>query len=185
MRAFVAIDLPADTRSFLAAHSERLKSLGMKLTWVQPEQMHITVKFFGELNEDDAPSLTEALKTIAATAPAFSLGVGGIGTFPPAGRVNVVWIGVQASMELSGLHQQCDDVLSRFGSPPEDRPFAPHLTLGRNKDHSASRGIRSVLADYEIGEPCVARVAGMTLYESILDRTGPTHRVISKHPFAG
>lgn len=157
----------------------------MKLAWVPPEQMHITLKFFGELSDENATHVSQSLAAIAAAVPAFALTIGGIGTFPAAGRVNVVWIGVQASSELSGLHGQCDELLSKFGSPPEDRPFAPHLSLGRNKDHSASRNIRTVLADYVAGEPCVGRVEGMTLYESILERTGPTHRVISRHTFAG
>ena len=184
MRAFIAIDLDAGTKGRLSAVQAQLIERGMRLQWVNPDQMHLTLKFFGDMADTAPDAIRPLLDKIAASTTPFELTLGGLGIFPPAGRVNVVWVAVSTPPGLLSLHEACEEALAPLRFPPDDRPFAPHLTLGRNKDHSASKGIRAILAGDGPREPVTARIDHITFYESNLDQKGPSYRVISRHNFS-
>ncbi|MEK6642578.1 MAG: RNA 2',3'-cyclic phosphodiesterase [Planctomycetota bacterium] len=184
MRAFIAIDLDAVTKSRLSAVQAQLVERGMRIKWVHPDQMHLTLKFFGDMADSACDAIRPLLDKITASTTPFELTLGGLGIFPPAGRVNVVWVAVSTPPGLLSLHEACEEALAPLRFPPDDRAFAPHLTLGRNKDHSASKGIRAILAaggPIEIGS---TKVGCITFYESVLEQTGPSYRVISRHNLA-
>ncbi len=101
-----------------------------RIRWTRPENLHLTVEFFGATAEETIPTLANALAAAAGASPAFALRLAGLGTFGGARHPRVLWIGVD-SPGLAALHARAADALRAAGRSPEARAFAPHLTLGR------------------------------------------------------
>jgi RNA 2',3'-cyclic 3'-phosphodiesterase len=186
MRTFIAIDLDHKIRERIASLQDRLKPRCPKLSWVKPETMHLTIKFLGEIEESQVEPIKTALASVAAQGRAFDITFGGLGVFPPHGRVNVLWLGMEDSGGgLKACWKACEDALATIGVPRDDRPFAAHLTLARNKNPRLSQEVRHLLHDPPPFEPQTQRVTGLTFYHSTLTSAGPIHEVLSTHEFSG
>jgi len=131
IRTFIAIDISDEVRSNLKKLSADLKSRVRDVRWVRVEGIHLTLKFLGYVSEKVIPSLKEVMREAAQTTP-FEMEVKGLGAFPNARRPRVIWVGVEEPtgtlLELAKRIEQC---MKPLGFAPEDRPFNPHLTLGR------------------------------------------------------
>jgi 2'-5' RNA ligase len=136
VRSFIAIHLPAGVRAELASLEDKLKAGRHPFVkWVDPESMHLTLKFLGNVAVDSIPQIVEAMSGVAGAHPAFKLLVAGTGAFPNWQRPQVVWVGVGGELDrLNSLQKGLESVLSPLGFPPEFRPFSAHLTLGRLRD---------------------------------------------------
>ncbi len=182
MRLFIALDLSDATRAALArlashvgADLARLAPAA-RVTWVKPDRMHLTLRFFGSASDVDLERLLGVLGDPIAAAP-FEVTWGGLGVFPPRGTPRVIWVGV-ASGEgaLEGFADALDERLSVAGVPRESRPFSPHLTLGRVRE--GARWAWPPLAyDVPVGRD---RIGHVTLYESRLSPGGPTYTPITR-----
>ena len=137
IRAFIAIDLPADVKIALGQIAATLGD-GLPrgaVRWVRPEQMHLTLTFLAETPVAKVPAIQSAMDTIAAQQQPFALALAGIGCFPNRRRPRVVWVGLAAaagsgeSAPLLALKAALDAALTPLGLPPEDKPFRAHLTL--------------------------------------------------------
>jgi 2'-5' RNA ligase len=134
MRLFIAIEVPGEIKKQMAETQRRLKGAGVDAGWTRSEGIHLTLKFLGEIPESKASDIMNALNGAVSGTGRFRLEVGGVGTFPNPKNARVVWIGVSGDVEiLAGLQAAVEDALARVGMDREDRPFAPHLTLGRIK----------------------------------------------------
>lgn len=128
IRLFVGLKIPEEIRRRMAWLAR-----GVDIArWVPEENIHITLRFIGEVPEDQAEDLSAALETVRA-AP-FSLILSGAGHFESGGRVRALWLGLERSEELNGLYGKVESALVRAGQPPERRKFKPHVTLARLKD---------------------------------------------------
>src|SRR5262245_16859850 len=124
MRSFIAIDFDETIKRDLADLQDRLKSRCPKMTWVKPEQIHLTLKFFGEIADQDIMPISAALDRLAGETSAFDVQVERVGVFPPSGRVNVIWIGIiDPDERLAHLQARCDELLAPLGFPAEGRSF--------------------------------------------------------------
>ncbi len=178
IRLFAAIPLPRDIR-------ERLVSLrgGLKgAKWVQPENLHLTLRFIGEVRNDVASDLDFALSGIKA--PAFELALDGVGTFGRGKRPHALWAGVEKSEPLAALQAKVESVLVRAGLEPEERKFSPHITLARLKDASRARAGQFVAchAAFHAGPFAIERFA---LYSSFLSSQSAIHIEEASYPLAG
>lgn len=185
VRAFVAIDLNDAIRGRIERLQERLRRAGLKLGWVRPDNIHLTMKFLGDLEDHRAANVSNALAELAAATSAFELHVEGVGAFPPRGVVRVVWVGVaDPARRLAECQARCESLLTRAGFAPERRPFAPHLTIARCRVAKLSGQIRKLIerhGDVDGGRLAVARVA---LYRSVLSPAGSQYTVLSEHSLA-
>jgi 2'-5' RNA ligase len=136
VRSFIAIDLPADVRAELTSLEDKLKARRHPFVkWVDPESMHLTLKFLGNVTVDSIPQIVEAMSGVGQALSPFKLQVAGTGAFPNWQRPQVVWVGVGGeSDKLSALHRELESALSPMGFTPEARSFSAHLTLGRLRD---------------------------------------------------
>lgn len=135
MRLFVAVLLPDTVRAVIAAEVERLRPLAHGVAWVAEANLHVTLKFLGEVDDARVEAVREALGRASAGAAPFSLEVSGIGAFPTAMRPRVLWAGLGAgAAALAAIAGRVDAALAQAGFPPEDRPFAGHVTLGRIRE---------------------------------------------------
>ncbi len=134
MRTFIAIEIPDETRKEMTEAQQRLKGSGVEASWPRPEGIHLTLKFLGEVPETRITEIMDGIRhSVQGIAP-FRLDVGGIGTFPGPKNARVVWIGLSGDTEtLKRLQAAVEDSMARLGLERDDRPFTPHLTIGRIK----------------------------------------------------
>lgn len=134
-RVFVAIPLPETVRRALATVRRELETVGAHVGWVEPLDYHLTLAFLGDLESDCTEALAQGLDEALVDFEAFSFGVVGLGFFGPRGRPRVLWAGVEGPLDaLTALHGRVRQVLQSLGLPLEERPFSPHITLGRVRD---------------------------------------------------
>jgi 2'-5' RNA ligase len=171
MRAFLGIGLPADVRETIVAAIARVRSLHAPVAWTVPGNLHITLKFLGEIPPERVPLVERSMRVLASGIEPFSLTAEGGGAFPGMRNPRVLWVGFLEPLELvRQLQQNMEDALSGAGFPREDRPFHPHITVGRTRGAlPPTWGERFVqaLSGERFG---VASVPSFTLYES---RLGP------------
>ncbi len=132
MRLFVALDLTDAVRAAIAELLARLKPTTGAVRWVQPEVLHLTVKFIGHLGEEKLPALRDALVRVGTSEPV-ELEFHGVGFFPHPRSPRVFWVGVRGNDALFDLAGQIEAALEPLGIARERRAYAPHLTLGRFK----------------------------------------------------
>jgi RNA 2',3'-cyclic 3'-phosphodiesterase len=186
VRVFVAVRLGAALSGALGGEVERLRPAAPRVTWVSAANLHLTLKFLGEVAVDALPPVGQALAALAARTPPFDLVVAGLGAFPSLARPRVVWAGVpvgQAAMRALAL--AVEGALAPLGFPPEARPFSPHVTLGRAREARPNPRLAAALAD--TGAPALGRVRVDTVWlmRSDLCRAGARYAEIGQYPFAG
>lgn len=134
MRAFIAIEMPASVRAAIERVQAQLKQNGFKVRWVRVQNIHLTLKFLGDIKTAEIEKIAAALGAAAKAFPPILLQPKGIGVFPGISRARVIWVGLQGRMDLLfGLHKSLAERLALIGFPIEKRPFKGHLTLGRVK----------------------------------------------------
>ena len=185
MRLFVAVELSDEARRAVASEQERLRTLlgasASGLRWVQPEHLHLTMVFLGEIDERRVPPVVEAVERPAAAAP-FTMSLGGIGVFPARGAPRAVWIAVGEGKDpLIRVQQEIAGRLAAAGVVLDDRPFNPHLTLARWKDGGKGADRRR-LTEGSGGTVARTEVTSVTLFQSRLSSTGPTYTPLARTP---
>jgi 2'-5' RNA ligase len=186
VRLFLAVFPPLPVREAAHAAAEPLRHPGDGVSWVSPENLHYTLRFLGNVGEDGARRAGEAAVEAATSVPAFECALGGLGAFPNPGRARVIWIGMSAGAEsLVALAAALDRALARRGFAAPDRPFSPHLTLGRVRDPRAdwSRSLGGAPAlDGPLARFTVDR---LSLVESTLSPKGSIYQVRVEAPLSG
>jgi len=142
IRAFWAIELNQEIRSALQEFQHRIRNHLPSIGWVKPESLHLTVKFLGEIGEEQLSSIQQAVENGIQDCSPFSLQVEGIGGFPNVKQPRVLWAGVSGQMaELQRLVSQVEEALIPLGFPSEFKAFRGHLTLARIKQGSREVGM--------------------------------------------
>jgi RNA 2',3'-cyclic 3'-phosphodiesterase len=140
MRLFVALLMPESVTRALGQVEAELKGLWRGVRWVAPENLHVTLRFLGEVDAGRLGPVREALRVAAAVSDAFAVAVAGLGGFPSLRRPRVLWAGVVEGQEaLTRLAFRMEEALSAAGFPKEERSFQAHVTLGRAKSSAAIR----------------------------------------------
>ncbi|HEY3382083.1 MAG TPA: RNA 2',3'-cyclic phosphodiesterase [Vicinamibacterales bacterium] len=183
MRLFIAVELDDVVRRSAAAVAERLDqefrrgNARRSVTWVAQQNLHLTLRFLGEVDASRANGVIARLTPPFATSR-FDIAVAGVGAFPPSGPPRVIWMGVtDGARALVALHHEVETRLDGLGFEREDRPFRAHLTIGRVKAPLGSRaqGVLSSLPPTEVGR---CQVGHVTLFESRLSPKGPTYSAV-------
>ncbi|MGQ9922070.1 MAG: RNA 2',3'-cyclic phosphodiesterase [Desulfobacca sp.] len=176
IRAFLAIDVPPDYRAGMAEVQEVLKKSGADVRWVSPANIHLTLKFFGDISDSQVEAITSAAAAIAAATSAFQLQAQGVGTFPNAKNPRVVWLGLGGQTDvLAELVQHLEDALLPLGFPAEKRRFTPHLTLGRVHSGRGRQELQRQLENLMLPAFQEFTVTKMVLYQSTLRPQGAVY----------
>ena len=131
MRSFIAIELSEDVKSGLAGLQQDLKGCGADIRWVKPDNIHLTLKFLGDIDEKNVRNIVKQIEGACLNYSFFDLEISGIGVFPNIKSLRVLWAGVQVIDTLEGLYRDIDAGMASLGFQLEKRKFSPHLTLGR------------------------------------------------------
>jgi 2'-5' RNA ligase len=184
IRSFIAIDLPEELKRGLTDIKLQLQSASRApVKWVDPQSIHLTLKFLGNIDVSITGKVTEAIEEAVRGVHPCHLGAGGLGVFPSMKRVQVVWVGLSGEVDrLSHLQQRIESGLAPLGFARERRPFTPHLTLARIRDR-ATQNERQELGELVAGTSfrtdCHIKVDTVHLMKSQLTREGPIYSRIS------
>lgn len=187
IRAFLALDPPPEILRTIADIQGALrKNIRGSVSWVRPEGMHLTLKFFGDIATDDINVVSEVVAGHAAGARTFHLEAKGLGVFPGLRRPRVLWFGIGGEVErLIALQQAIDQGLEACGFPREERPFRAHLTLARIKSPRGLEGLDSVIAGKGSESAGKFMATGLTLFKSDLTPKGAIYTTLGHFPFQG
>ncbi len=179
MRAFIAIDLPLEIKDHLGRIEEKLKASAADVKWVSPANIHLTLKFLGEIDAQKKASLIRIIEDTAKDKNAFSLRLSSAGAFPNIKYPRVIWIGIdEGSAEVLKIAEELEEKIEKIGIPKETREFSSHITIGRVKSGlhrlKLTEGIEEI--NKELGEKLLELPAGkITLFKSTLSPKGPAY----------
>jgi 2'-5' RNA ligase len=182
-RMFCAFELPESLRSLIREHSQRLREAVPEAaaSWSRPDNIHLTLKFFGNVDRAKIAAISAAAERVMKEFAAIKIAVGGTGVFPKPNRPQVLWIGIHDPLgTLAQLHQRLEDEFTREGFPKEERAFRPHLTIARiRKTHDASRLAQTHLAmKFDEVELILNE---LILFRSELSPKGSKYTAVSRH----
>ena len=185
IRTFLAFELNTAVRESLSRFQKQWQSSLPPINWVKPQSIHLTVKFLGDVNHDQLEPLRLAVESVAQKFTPFGLQVNGVGTFPHLRMPRVLWAGISGQVEqLQNVVSLVEDALAPLGFQPESKPFQPHLTLARIKQHSREVGV--VLAKSEVFEEPLffgdLPVDRLCLFKSELKPTGAVYQRLWEVP---
>lgn len=182
-RLFTAIHVQP-SENLLTLYSE-LKSLlaFSRIKWVEPDNLHLTLKFFGETDEQSIPGILQALGSASAQSPHFTLHFSGLGVFGSRYDPRVIWMGIHPEPGLLNLAQNIRNELGKIHDfKTEQEHFVPHLTVGRVKEIPDRALFQHVIQKYRTYDIQMQEVRNLILYESILRKEGPIYLKIAGFP---
>ncbi|MDR3578267.1 MAG: RNA 2',3'-cyclic phosphodiesterase [Anaerolineaceae bacterium] len=183
IRAFIAIELPSSIQKKLGEVINGLKNQSKDvIRWVPPHNIHITLKFLGDVSTNNLQILTQIIASEVSRYHPFEIRIGGLGAFPNLRQPRVIWIGVQAPAVLENLQRGIEAETRRMGYVAEERPFSPHLTVGRtshNANQDDIRQIAVILSNTTVADLGTVQVESVRLFKSDLQRSGAVYTVIA------
>lgn len=182
LRSFIAIRIPTEIQTTILRETANLRQFLKKplIRWVPQENIHLTLKFLGDVSPANLESLAHHLAPELNQLPTFDIRVGGMGAFPNPRRARILWIGMEAPKELAAVAQAVESVASRLGFTRETRPFSPHLTIGRVNQHASGNDLQQIrlgLEQTKIGHLGTSTVTGIELFHSDLRPSGAVYTI--------
>jgi 2'-5' RNA ligase len=182
LRTFIGLDLGKPIRDRLVVLQEKLAAGASEVKWVEPDNLHVTLLFLGEVDQRAVIDVCRAAEQAAAAIAAFPLTVAGVGCFPNARRPRILWAGVSAgAAETIALHDALEAPLLELGCyRREERKFTPHVTLGRIRGERSVQGLDNVIAKQQAWQGGETTIAEVQVMSSELTRDGPKYTVLSR-----
>jgi 2'-5' RNA ligase len=175
----VAIELDESGRRSLGEAQRLLRSFDRLVRWPPAQNLHLTLKFLGEVPDADVPGVCEAARFAAERSAPFGFALEGLGCFPPKGPARIVWAGVKPDGEgLPRCQKAVEEETARVGFKPERRPFSPHLTIGRVRQVPNTRELRAAVETTEWAGPG-QHVEELVVFESDLRPSGAVYRRVA------
>lgn len=184
MRSFIAIELPIEIKDALLRIQDKLKTQLPGINWIKPLNLHITLKFLGDISLKQLSEAKQIITEITKTTPCFKIKLETLGVFPNLHAARIIWIGAnQPPLELKQLAEQLETRLVESGIPQEQRSFCTHITIGRIKSHLIPSDLKKALSviEKDIADAnCEFDCRGITLFKSTLGAQGATYTVLEK-----
>ena len=183
-RVFCAVELPDEVRARLQEHIARLRKEfpDTAASWSRVENIHLTLKFFGNVEQERIPKISAAATRAVKEFSKFAISVGSTGVFPRPSRAQVLWIGVSdPSARLTALHERFETECAAEGFPKEDRAYRPHLTIARIRKPESSRRLADTHLQMQF-EPLAVEINDLIVFRSELSPKGSRYTAISHHP---
>ena len=183
-RTFIAVDISPEVRARAATLIQRYRACRTKVSWADPDNLHLTLKFLGDTPDTKIPDVCQAVARAATGTPPFQTSFDCVGAFPNLERPRVIWFGVAEGVEiLRSLQARIEDELYAIGFRRERRRYTPHLTIGRVREGGAAqRALADELAAATHFPPARANVQQVLSMASFLDPEGATYQVLGRAP---
>ena len=186
IRTFISIDFPEQAIKVIGDIQKSLNNaIPTIVRWIKSENMHLTLKFLGNVQLQKIHVIEIALDKIALEIEPFHLNLEGIGAFPNWGHPRIIWIGVGKPELVHGLAEQIEEKMVALDCQKEIKSFSPHLTIGRVREHISSEDIQMLEKRTRINTTFVDQimVTGIHLYKSDLHPSGPVYTLLHSSPF--
>jgi 2'-5' RNA ligase len=182
-RIFIAIKIYPDPsfKGFIKKLQAILEK--EKIRWVNPHNLHLTLRFLGETNTELIPQISAELSNVALETKTFTINLTGVGVFRSVSYPRVLWVGIEKNEDLQELKNMVDYSLKNVGFAVEDKSYIPHLTLGRMKRINNRNMLRNLLKEYGEEKLQVLHAESMIFYESKLSEDGPEYIPIKEYFF--
>ncbi len=180
MRCFIAIDLDERVKMALSAFQNKLKGCNADIRWVNPENIHLTLKFLGNIDESMLDKVKTNLEDICNKYNRFGLEAKGMGLFPDKRRPRVLWVDIRGNDSLTGLQRDIEEGMVSLGFDREDRRFSPHLTIGRFRSWRGIEALYDKIQLHKDDSFGLINVRSVFLMESKLRPSGAEYRKIAE-----
>jgi 2'-5' RNA ligase len=186
LRSFLAIELPKSIQKKIEEVQRDLKTSHADVKWVLPEKIHLTLKFFGNIEESKVDPILQSIGNLIQRTSPFSIKVQGMGAFPHSKNPRVIWMGLRSGKEvLATFQKELEGTLAKIGFEPEDRPFQPHLTLGRMKSSQGKDDLVGKMEEHREEEFGSVEVEKVVLFKSDLRPSGPIYTALKELRLGG
>ena len=179
-RAFIAVEVPFSSE--LEKFSSSVKGSGASVKLVDLANVHITLKFLGDIPEEKVPAIEEAMKNAVSGIKPFTMRMKGAGAFPNLSRISVIWAGLEGADRLTVIAEQLEKNLKHMDFEPEKRKFSPHVTVARTRHSLNLKELAEVIKDWELGDFGEILVDKIILKKSVLRPEGPVYSDVSIVP---
>jgi 2'-5' RNA ligase len=184
IRAFIAINLDPQVVEEIAKVQAVLKNVGGDVRWARPEGFHLTLKFLGDIQNNQVSAILAALQNVLKGQNPLSVVAQSLGAFPHIKRPRVLWVGLQGE-GLKELNNKIEQELIFLDFPPEDRDFSPHITLGRVRSLKGWEKVLPVMQEKQAERFGESRVDEVVLYRSELKPDGAVYTALGKVSLVG
>jgi 2'-5' RNA ligase len=184
MRAFIAIELPQEIKDSLAYLQEQLKASQADVKWVQPQNIHLTLKFLGEIDDKKLDKIIRILAEVTKDKNSFYIRISSLGAFPKINSPRVIWVGIdKGDLETKQIAKELEEKITKIGIPREERPFSSHITVGRvrsglNRERLVQNLDNSVNNFGKDNREF--QVTKITLFKSTLTPKGPIYEALKE-----
>lgn len=184
MRAFIAIELPQTVKDFLSRIQNQLKASGADVKWVAPSNIHLTLKFLGEIEDKKLDDVIRALESALKDKNHFSIHLSSLGAFPKINYPRVIWVGIdKGDLETRQIALALDKELAKIGIPAQDKEFSSHITIGRLRSAFNRQGLINNMnnpGDIFKKDNIEFPVTRITLFKSTLTPKGPIYEALKE-----
>jgi len=184
MRAFIAIELPCAVKEYLGRFQNKLKTSASDIKWVNPENIHLTLKFLGEIEDKTTDEIKEILETVSCRRLAFYIRLSTLGAFPKINSPRIIWTGIdKGADETKEIAAELEERIAKIGIPKEDKPFSAHLTIGRTRSAFNRENLAKTLVALQgeiIQDNIEFRADKLTLFKSTLTPQGPVYTILKE-----
>ncbi|WP_298498829.1 RNA 2',3'-cyclic phosphodiesterase [uncultured Methanobrevibacter sp.] len=174
VRAFLAIDLDDDLKPKINRIIKEFKQIDAKIKYVELTNLHLTLKFFGDIDTNGLELLEDAIERVVSDFKPFNIKIKGCGAFPNANRIKVIWVGIDDDTIIKDLHAKLDKEFVKLGFD-KDKKFSTHLTIGRMKSAKNKNQVKSTIEEYDEFEIGEMQVSEISLKKSTLTPQGPIY----------
>lgn len=183
IRSFIAIEVPRELKSRLEEVQRELRRTEADVKWVRPEAIHLTLKFLGSIQQEDVGKISRAVAPVINLWEPFEIRIQGMGGFPNLRNPRVVWVGVDRGREsLASLQEQVEKKMAELSFPPENRPFSPHLTLGRVRSFRGKADLSQAVENRKGLELGIFQAREVILFRSDLKPSGAVYTKLKEFP---
>jgi 2'-5' RNA ligase len=179
-RGFIAIDIKATPQ--ITTFEKEIAKTGADVKLVEPGNIHITVKFLGDTDENHIDAIEQSMKESVLAIKPFPITLKGTGVFPNQNYMKVLWIGITDEGNMKTIVHAIDEKLAPLGFKKENRGFSPHLTVGRVKTARNKDQLLKVIENYKAVEFTIQKVQSITLKKSELTPKGPIYTTLREVP---
>ena len=184
MRVFIGIKLDERVHNEIEKFLEPFKKISSPIRWVKPENVHITLKFIGEVPEEKYAKIENYLGEAEFDTGPFDLRLAGCGKFGRGNTLNIFWIGITPSDPLALVFKKIENILAKIGIEKENRPFKPHITVGRNKKNFNFKSFFNMIEENSQQLISEFNVGHFQVFKSQLRPEGPIYTTLKEIPLA-
>jgi len=181
IRAFIAIPLNPKIQRTIERIQDHLSKNNNNVNWVKPENIHITLKFLGDINTEQINSVKQALANLCQNTRPFKVELSRLGAFPHIDRPRTLWVGViDSKQQLSRIAVSLNKALVKLGFQSGQKPFTSHITIGRIRSQKNINYLSQIMSEFSLPADSIQNIKSVILYQSTLTPQGPIYEPLHK-----